>query len=262
MYKFSIFAVNNDEFEDEKIVEYKRKVIRIAENVIGLVVGIIALMLPLVMYIDDMYGGLPSESFWKYGLIYAGIALIIWVFVTTLINLYLSEFNVLKINEKQNKVQHRNLKLMYFCILLFVALVFVTTFIGGEISNNIYEGQNSISFETFAEFKEFMEQKVAEDGVSTYYDEENNVISEEEALTETITDEDGKVLCEFICYNQSVCGWEIGSKENNYMPIKVQTWEDVELAASNVSNFGSVGIIVYLLEAVAVGVLYFRKREK
>ncbi|MBO7176663.1 MAG: hypothetical protein J6W14_04755 [Clostridia bacterium] len=92
-----------------------------------------------------------------------------------------------------------------------------------------------------------------------YYDEEGNIISEEDALRRTLEDHNGNVLCEYIARNRSVCS--VRWTDGNIFPITVCTYRDLRAAQATVAVRHGIFIAVYCTEAALSLLLYFKKRR-
>ena len=99
-------------------------------------------------------------------------------------------------------------------------------------------------------------------GEPIYYDQHGNVISEEEALTRTIKDANGNVVCTYIERNESVSSVRYSAKDGTVLPIQVITSGEYRAAVRLSKTITAVYCIIYPIELLVVLLLYFKKRSK
>ena len=132
------------------------------------------------------------------------------------------------------------------------------------------------TFNDYESFVQYMEQDVPRtpqyDGVGMaveqvpmdviYYDPYGNEVSEEEAMTRSITDQNGDVVCTYVQRNQNVRSVQYQGKFGTALPILVSTYDDLyeaeHMAAVRHVIFGCL----YAAEVAAVLAFYFKKRAK
>ena len=101
-----------------------------------------------------------------------------------------------------------------------------------------------------------------QDSAATWYDFDGNMISEDEALTRTIDDADGNVLCTFIHRNQAVSSWTYGYRDGELTSLTVFTQAQYRSASQTIEAINAVFICVYFAELAALVFCYFLKRAK
>jgi hypothetical protein len=116
--------------------------------------------------------------------------------------------------------------------------------------HDLYDGTSSV------------EQSVSSEEADTYYDAYGNEISEEEALTCRLEDEDGNVVCEYIDRNKSVVSLRYKPKDGTILPITVCTEDDLQEAQQTVAVRHVIFGAAYCIECFAVVLVYFKKRAK
>lgn len=140
-----------------------------------------------------------------------------------------------------------------------------------------------ITFEDYDSFIEYMEQDIPvspryhfnggaasvttpapseEIETGTYYDENGNEISEEEALTRRLEDRNGNVVCEYIGRNESVVSVQYTPKDGTILPITVYTEDNLQEAEQTASVRHVIFGVAYCIECLAVILAYFKKRAK
>ena len=280
----AFLSVSDDTLTDAQLSSFKRSVVLLAERSFGLTAVLLGLSLPLVLFAGDAYCGLTAETWFGYGIFTALAALILVAVVVYFVNASLLKKGVYTLSEKEAAVYHHNHRLKRICAIALL-LIFAMTGIAHHISTALW-GPYSIAegtvFEDYESFVAFMEQDVsdapvvyahnssnspvtvapeAQVGPGHYYDEFGNEISEEEALTRRLTDRNGTVVCEYIHHNRSVKSISFTSGDGTLLPITVRTERDMQIARQLAAKRHAIFCTAYCVEAAAVLVIYFKKRE-
>lgn len=95
-----------------------------------------------------------------------------------------------------------------------------------------------------------------------WYDENGNPISEEEALSEVITDKAENVLFKYIHRNNSVATIYCEGKGDEVLPIRVVTNDEYRSMRKISTAINTAYCVLYPIEIIAVLVLYFKKKIK
>lgn len=95
-----------------------------------------------------------------------------------------------------------------------------------------------------------------------YFDEDGNPVSEEEAMTRTITDPEGNVIGSYIPRNESVWSVRVAFSDGKLLPITVSTRDQIVAAQQKINHLNSIFVIIYIIEAAAAILIYFSKRVK
>ena len=95
-----------------------------------------------------------------------------------------------------------------------------------------------------------------------WYDKDGNIISEEEALTRTLEDANGNVVCTYVARNNSVFSIRYAAKEGTVLPIKVITKNNFRAAVGLANMIITLYCVFYPIELLIVLLIYFRKRAK
>ena len=270
---------------------YKRKIVGLAEKSIGLTVLFIGFTFPLIMV--DAYFGLGTDSLLIWGSVGAAAFLLVYAIVLYFLNASLLKKGVYSLTEEETAVYYHNRKLKKRCTIGLVLTLTVTVLFhafGFEMIWSTYNISSAYGqvFNDYESFVEYMEQEVPydanscyysgwfntaeehpvapEDGIGyediEYYDEEGNVICEEEALTETLEDINGNVVCTYIERNKSVTSIRYSPKDGTVLPIQVITTDDYQ-AASRISEMITMAYcLLYPIELLTVLFIYLRKRMK
>ena len=107
-----------------------------------------------------------------------------------------------------------------------------------------------------------MEIASEDSGAGTYYDQNGNEISEEEALTRRLEDRNGNVVCEYVARNQNVVTIRYPAKDGTILPITVCTQQDLKEAEQTAAVRRAIFWGVYGIECLAVVLVYLRKKFK
>ncbi|MEG0769150.1 MAG: hypothetical protein RSG59_04440, partial [Ruthenibacterium sp.] len=89
-------------------------------------------------------------------------------------------------------------------------------------------------------------------GSEHYYDEQGNEMTKEQAMTRTITDNAGNVVCTYIERNQSVLSLRYGHLNGETLPITVFTQQDFLAARQTIALRNTIFGGIYLLEIAAM----------
>ena len=276
----AFLAVGDEEPSREGAGRFRRKVVLLGEAGVGLTLTLFACTLPLILRTGDAYYGLSAESFFGFGLPLGILTAALCAVAAFLLNGRLFRGDGFAVDEKSEGVYLRNHRLKRNCALAFAALILATAFINGEATGfgdagRVAEGTR---FDDLEAFKAFMEQEVpaeeagvdskygadapVQDSAATWYDFDGNMISEDEALTRTIDDADGNVLCTFIHRNQAVSSWTYGYRDGELTSLTVFTQAQYRSAWQKIEAINAVFMRVYFAELAALIFCYFRKRAK
>jgi len=270
--------------EDAALGEYKSKVIGLGEKSFGLTAALLGFTFPMLL-VGDAHVGLTVGSLLALGSLGAVSFLGIYAVAVFFVNGSLLKNGVFALPERDAQRYHHNRKLKtkygkrlawVLCLTLLVhAVGFETLW-----STHALSGFYGISFNDYESFVEYMEQDIpataydpgsgtvamtpvpeAQVGETVYYDRYGNAITEEEALTRTIEDSQGNVLCTYIQRNESVSSIRYSrAVEGTVLPIQVITNRDMR-SASNLSGIiNGTYCLLYPLELLAVVLAYFKKR--
>ena len=276
----ALFSVEDEEFRNlPGLNDFKRSVIRLTRLSFGLTFGLIGFTLPLVM--ADAYVGLSADNMLLFGLMGAAIFLLLYAVIWTFVNAHLLKRGVYTLEEKALQKYHHNRRLKGRCALMLLVLLaitgglhHITTAIWGPYS--IMEG---ITFTDYDSFTAFMEQDISHESLfysgtsasepvdapaddTIYYDENGNVIAEEQALCRTIEDDEGNILCSYHNRNKSVIHIQYGDSENGFLPLTVYTQDALTSARQTAAVRHILFAVIYLAEILVVFLFYFIKRAK
>ena len=96
----------------------------------------------------------------------------------------------------------------------------------------------------------------------TWYDENGNEITEEEARRETLVDKNGDVVCEYIRRNDQVARVRYEAKDGTVLPITVITESDNRVGWARHEAVNMIYCVLYPIELVAAFLVYMKKRAK
>ena len=292
----AFLSVSDDAFREDDVGRFKWSVIQLAEWSIGLTAVLLGFSLPLVCLINGTYKGLGADSWFLYGLLFAVVALLIVAIVCYCVNGSLLKKGVCALQEKEERRYYHNHALKRKCTTGLVVVLIITMALhafGGEMiwsARNLAQGTNFHDYESFVAY---MEQDVPYDSVNdsywsgpftyaeeqavapersavqeaptgevTYYDQYGNAISEEEALTRTLEDKNGNVVCTYIERNESVSSLRYEQKEDTVLPITVISNREYRLAWHRHDLINTAYCVLYPMEMMVVLLIYFKKRAK
>lgn len=263
---------------------YKRKVIGLAEKSIGLTVCLIGFTFPLVL--EDAYLGLKAGSLLIWGSICAALIMMVYAVILYFLNDSLLKKGIYSFSDKESTTYHHNHTLQKKCSVSFI-IILITTLLfhvfGGEMIWSIHTISSFYGtvFDDYESFVSYMEQDIPADSYEagyngsvtvpipdekiedrTYYDEYGNEISEEEALTRTLEDSNGNVVCTYIERNENVSSIRYAPRDGTVLPIQVITKGDYQVAARLSHLINMIYCILYPIELLAVLLSYFKKRIK
>lgn len=290
-------SVSEDALPADEVGRFKWSVVRLAEWSIGLTTVLLGFSLPLVCLIDGTYKGLSAGSWFLYGLLFSVVALLIVAIVCYRLNGSLLKKGVCALPEKEEKRYYHNRTLKRKCSVGLVIAIIITMGLhafGGEMiwsSHNLAQGT---TFNDYESFVAHMEQYAPYDSMSDvywsgpfssaqehpvapessvqhipslddpvkYYDVNGNEISEEEALTRTLEDKNGNVVCTYIERNESVATLRYEQKEDTVLPITVISNRELRIAWQQHGLIKAAYCVLYPIEVLAVLLIYLKKRAK
>jgi len=256
------------------LLDYKRKVIVLAEKSIGLTVTFVGFTLPMIMV--DAYMGISAGSLLLWGALGAAAFLLIYAVVLYFLNASLLKKGVYGLSEKETAAYHHNHRLKGICAVILVILIAISL-VGHHVSTAIwgpYSIAEGIVFHDYESFVAYMEQDIPAEselgpdtasvpvGPPVYYDAAGNEISEAEAMTRHLRDASGKVVCEYVSRNNSVVSMRYSPGDGTVLPITVLTQDAIRQARQTAADRHIVFAALYFLEILAVIGIYFRKKVK
>lgn len=276
-------CVQDTGLDTASLSDYAKKVISLAEKSIGSTVCFIGFTFPLIL--EDAYLGLGADSMLIRGSICAVLFLIVYAVTLYFLNDSLLKKGVYSFSDKELMTYHHNHALQRKCFVCFVIILIGTLLFhvfGGEMIWSSYNISSAygIVFDDYESFVAYMEQDIPADRYdtgfngaistpvlneqieeSTYYDEYGNEITEE-ALTRTLEDSNGNIVCTYIARNENVSSVRYTAKDGTVLPIQVITCGDYQIAARLSNLITTVYCILYPVELLAVLLIYFKKRIK
>ena len=267
------YAVEDASLDAEELLPYRYQVQQRAERVFVLIATLLGATLPLI-FVGDAHWGVDGGSWFLGGLFCGGIACAAAaVFLYFLHGAQLRRGTYPLAETLRGNYVH-NRRWQRICTLLLLAVAVVTfvlhmalTTIWGPFS--IMEGT---TFDDYDSFVAFMEQDIPAGNQNsmwadsnsepiTYYDQNGNEISEEEALRETLELPDGTVVCSYIQRNQSVVSIRYSPRDGTLLPITVFTQSDVNQAQQTAAIRHVIFAVVYCVEVAGALILCLKKRK-
>ena len=283
-------SVEDAGLDELELSRFKRSVISMAQKSIGLTVALIGFTFPLALV--DAYMGLGTDSLLIFGGIGAVVFLVVYAIAVFCINGSLVRKGVYVFEESEGKVYFHNRGLKKRCSVGVAVALVLTLVIHAVGSETLWSARllaDSIEFHDYESFIEYMEQDIPLDetpyqtglfesaqdsatapesavdeivGESTWYDEFGNEITEEEALTRTIEDANGNVVCTYVGRNNAVSFIRYTEQDGTVLPITVYTTSAMRTARTWAGIISSAFCLLYPTEVLAGFVIYFRKREQ
>ena len=261
--------------EEEDTGDFKRQVVALAEGVWVLTAVLLAVCLPLIVFVNDAYAGLSGGSWLFRGAAYGFAALSLCAVLLWLSNGWLVKKAVYapKANFAHNHRWQCNCALLLTVVL---ALTFAC-----QWGLNQFVGTHGLaewdSFDSANNFKTYIESDVeyernfyvginsepsAQPGQAiTYYDEYGNVISEEDALTDHLYD-GGEVFLTYVKRNEAVRDIRYSIKDGEILFLETLSWDNYYRACAQLDTFNALFFCAYAVEYVLAILLYLVKRKK
>lgn len=276
----AFFSVEDSGLEEEDLSAFKKSVIGITETAIGVTVGLFGFTFPLLRTSEDTYAGLDAGHMLVLGTIFAGAFLVLYAVVIFFLNGSFVKKGIYRLYGKEAEIYHHNHRLKKSCAILLTVLLIVTVL--GHLAATTIWGPWSImkgtTFDDYESFVQCMEQDVpaklhyydesminagmVPSGLPTYYDEQGNEIREEEAMTRSIKDRSGNVVCTYVQRNHNVVSVQYTEKNGTVLPITVCTYDDLTEAEHRAAVRHVVFGCLYGVEVAAVLAFYFKKRAE
>ena len=272
----AFLSVEEGELSPGELSRFRQNVIGMAQWSVGLTVAFVGFTFPLVMM--DAFVGLSADNMLLFGLPGAGIFLAVYGVICWFLNGRLIRRGVYVLGEKESRVysHNHNLKRKYFMGLagVLTATLLFHAF-GSEMIWNTENLVRGTVFNDYESFVAYMERDIPYDGEAGqfaepldpdepiwYYDEWGNRITEEQALTRTIEDVNGKVLCTYVERNRAATHIRYDTREGTVLPITVITAQQWRQGASLSGLISGFYCVLYPIEILAALLIYFKKREK
>ena len=276
-YNRAALSVEDSGIDEESLAKFKRDTIHLTETSIGFTVACLGFTSPLMLV--DAYFGLGADSLFLWGIIGAGLFLLIYAVILYFFHASLINKGSFPLDEKQISIFRHNHKLLGRCALVLALLIFLTYNLQ-QIVADPYRLQKGTVYNDYESFVAYMEQDIQRTyqfigndftgndmyvtepvpNSTIYYDEFGNETSADKALHRTLLDKNGNVVCEFIQRNGDVNTYDYTPGDGTALPITVFTYEDWFFAKSLARDIKFFFLLVYLLEVIAI-ILFYRKKS-
>lgn len=264
----ALFSVDEEEFSAlPELNRFKRDVIRLAEQSVGLTVCLVGFTAPLLLLMtENVIGGLDGESMLGLGFIGAGIALLLTALTCRILNARLLRRGVYTMEEKEAQVYVHNGRLLRQCILILAAVLAVTLVLWWAVSAfwgvlHLAEGQIFTDYESFAAF---MEQDMRDShggSIAETMPVDSIMGGREDIPRKTLYDRAGNILVTYAPRNESISMIEYAPNDS-LLPITVYTQGDLRAAGNTVAVRNACFGFCCALEAGVALCFYFVKRKK
>lgn len=272
----AFFSVEDAGLEEGQLSQFRRTVIGLSEKSVCITMGLLGFTAPLLLVSKDAYVGLDVGHMFILGIMGTGVLLLIYGIACYFLNASFVRKGIFSLSEKEAEIYHHNHKLKRSCAVTLAAVLAVTVL--GHVAATTIWGPWSImkgtTFDNYESFIAYMEQDVPSirlyfgeaapevSGAITYLDEYGNEISEEEALTHRLENQNGDEVCVYVQRNQNVASIRYAEKNGSLLPITVCTYDDLQEAEHTAAVRHVIFGCLYALEAVAVLAVYFKKRAR
>lgn len=282
----ALLSVEDAGLSETDLSDFKRNVYWLAEKSIGVTVCFVGFTLPLMLV--DAFMGLGLDSLLLFGI--PGMVLFLLVYAIICWNLNGSHIRkgVYSLGEKESEKYWHNHNLKRKCVVggaIALACTLAFHAFGMEMIWSAANLSPGTTFEDYDSFVTYMEQDVPYDYSSTshaehsavpipadppsdsvedetWYDENGNEITEEEARRETLVDKNGDVVCEYIRRNDQVARVRYEAKDGTVLPITVITESDNRVGWARHEAVNMIYCVLYPIELVAAFLVYMKKRAK
>lgn len=277
----ALLAVSEDSLPEQELGDYRRAVLFWTEAVGSVILGLLAVSLPLALFAYDAYAGIRWGRWLRGALVCGAFAAGILAVAFYFLNAALLKRGVYTRNDARRYWHNHRLKRR--CVLLLLAL-YLATFLGQYTATAGFDPYHLAEGTVFTDYESFiayMEQPipytvpshaetapvqidVAEAPADTpvqYYNEFGQPISEVEARTREVRNSKDELLFTYVEHNESVAGIQWGGGET-MLPITAVTHDEVREARAEIRWRSIWFCMAYGLELLAVAVLYAIRRIK
>lgn len=275
-------SLKDSEFNIEETEKEKRRYFNLAFYIYSAVLLATSMCLPLVYFSPGAEWGLGSDTWFEAAALFGGITVVALIPIYGAVLKWAKKKNICtpSVKEMENAEDLQKLKKKYVRKFIVCAVVTAILFTCFNVVNLNYEYFFGERFDTVEEFITFMQtdmydptapvevtyfvgtEQIEDDEYATYYDDDGNVITKEEAMTEYIYSEDGKtVIGQYLDINKSVHSIDIKWKDG-----KPTFYVLTNAAAMSNYEFEQTGFIIFSLlcfvQIVTLTVLYYRKKKE
>ena len=268
----ALLSVSDDELSAQDTAVFRLRVIRLTILSLSITVVLFSATLPLLLYTHDAYVGLTAGSWLSTGLIFSAAALVLCLIAAFFIFGALVRRGFMDADEKRKLAFLYNHRLQRVLALVLAGLFVVTSFAHSWVHTRwdawaLAEGTEFYDYESLVQY---MEQDVRYDYTGSFVvaapsSEPGSGETYDEALREELIipdgTENGKVVCSYIHRNQNVMSVR-PSDTTDGLPVTVITRQDYTSAQIRANFLRSIFKVTYVVEAVAILVIYMKKRAK
>lgn len=268
----ALLSVSDDELSAQDTAAFRLRVIRLTILTLSITGVLFSATLPLLLYTHDAYVGLTAESWLSTGLIFGAAALVLCLIAAYFIYGALVRRGLMDADEKRKQAFLYNHRLQRVLALVLAGLFVVTAFAHSWVHTRwdawaLAEGTEFYDYESLVQY---MEQDVRYDYTGSFVvaapsSEPGSGETYDEALREELIipdgTENGKVVCSYIHRNQNVMSVRPSDTADG-LPVTVITRQDYTSAQIRANFLRSIFKVMYVLEAVAILVIYLKKRAK
>lgn len=277
---FSIQAnasIPDEEFDAETIAECRRSLLTLSERSYILIALLFSFTLPLLA-VEDTYWGLDFTPWLTNGLICCAIIAVPCLLIRHANRVRKGLVDDARRQTPLYRLRVRTVRIFLIVFVVTLLLLWAVAFYLSEHPHLFADTavNEAYMFEDWDSFKAYMEQPKSPDGTpleyhKTIYDEEGYEIEvfldDQEIeywyytdhILETITDNDGNILCTYKHYNDEICYIEY-TYDDDMLPIYAFTADQYEATDCRLRLSMIPFILVYLAEAVVTYLIYRKKK--
>ncbi len=266
-------SVEDSGISEGELSLFRRQVIRLTQRAMGLNAACLGFTCPLLL--AGAYEGLPLALHLFLGIGGVLLALTVYGVICWFLTAREIRQKVYLLKEKEETVYWHNHDLKKKCFCRAAAVLAVTLALHAFGSEMIWNQGSLVKghrFEDYDSFVAFVEQDIQESRVTV-----NGLFSsatehvaparpiqgqEEDALTRTLEDANGEVVCTYAWRNAAVSTIQPTPGDGTALPIIVTTHAQQAFARNMLAMITGGYCILYPLEILAVFLVYFKKRMK
>lgn len=262
-------AISDDTLPTEESGKCRTAIWLTAKRAVCVTVILFASTLPLILFPTDTYMGIQAGSWFTTGLGFSAIAFVLCQIVWHFVYPQLLKKNQIPMDEKEQTRFRHNHRVKRTCALILAIVVGITA-LGHIAFNEIWTPWRIAEGETFTDYESFRRYML----LDIEYNPGGTVGSEpltpvpdgDSVIRKEIwvyhdNPEEGEMVCRYVQKNMSVKTVRT-SDTSDGLPVTAITYTDYRIAERKIALINAGFVALYLAEAVAVLLVYRKKRMK
>ena len=259
--------------------KFRMRVTCVEEVIYGALAFCFSKMLPFFS-VRNVNVGLRTNDFDVEGIFCSMLIMLIYIIVIHFKNLRMVKEDKFGLDEKDCATYLRmcNKKRKYAVVISIMVMITLGINYGVTTKYSAEQLAEKIYFNDLESFVDYAEADIPysymDEGVvaastqrtlmseKLYYDKFGNIVTFEEDRTQTITNEDGTILCQYERNNQQIYSVQNETGEQNGICMSVITYEALWEAKNTETTMGFAFHIIYVLEIFGMIYLYRKKYNK